>query len=450
MQFHNDSDYVGKYLKRVQKRIAGKPLAMQLIMDRTFGTATWVLQLINNVPFQQITAGAYAISAALPQKELARQFEAQLELAGTNEEKFIMGLHAFYNNLSALIKKKHLEHEFCDFAGQLIRLQYENSPAVAKDIRTAYVNLMMQTLEYLRPDKFDLDCCVYGVSTTGEWLTAPCPYPYSDRPANELNQKILDGWRPRSPLEQEQTILSLYEKYGMHIRTLDDIAELEQVQRIHINTVAAMLPLINEYTFDIVPEQTFTTVKIPFQRLMVLLDTELVSVLLKGATKQLPPNGVVFEINDPTEEMTRALLKEVLYQGRKYCLYRVDTPSGGLAGYYDVDADYFYSVTRESKYLMPFESLQDLIVLLYASQVLDDVCLAPASVIQDGYPVLIKSIPQEGPCRDTYHKIADEEPAPLSVEPEPSSSPFTPQYRGFRFQSNFSGSEEIFVSAIVG
>lgn len=91
MQFHNDSDYVGKYLKRVQKRIAGKPLAMQLIMDRTFGTATWVLQLINNVPFQQITAGAYAISAALPQKELARQFEAQLELAGANEEKIRYG-----------------------------------------------------------------------------------------------------------------------------------------------------------------------------------------------------------------------------------------------------------------------------------------------------------------------------------------------------------------------
>ena len=54
MQFETKStDFVGKYLKRVQKRIAGKPLAVQLIMDRTFGTATWVLQLIENVPFQK-------------------------------------------------------------------------------------------------------------------------------------------------------------------------------------------------------------------------------------------------------------------------------------------------------------------------------------------------------------------------------------------------------------
>ena len=71
MQFENKStDFVGKYLKRVQKRIAGKPLEVQLIMDRTFGTATWVLQLIENVPFQKLTAGTYAISAALPQKVL--------------------------------------------------------------------------------------------------------------------------------------------------------------------------------------------------------------------------------------------------------------------------------------------------------------------------------------------------------------------------------------------
>ena len=203
MQVQNKpTDFVGKYLKRVQKRIAGKPLAVQLIMDRTFGTATWVLQLIENVPFQKLTAGAYAISAALPQKALTRQIEGQLELAGANEEKFVLGLHAFYNNLSALIKKNHMEHEFCAFAGQLMRLQYESSIVVEKDIRTAYVNLMMQTLEYLRPDKFDLECCVYGVSTAGEWLTGPCPFPYSDRPANELNQKILSGWRPRDPFEQ--------------------------------------------------------------------------------------------------------------------------------------------------------------------------------------------------------------------------------------------------------
>ena len=263
MQIQNKpTDFVGKYLKRVQKRISGKPLEVQLIMDRTFGTATWVLQLIENVPFQKLTAGAYAISAALPQKALTRQIEGQLELAGANEEKFVLGLHAFYNNLSALIKKNHMEHEFCAFAGQLMRLQYESSLSMEKDIRTAYVNLMMQTLEYLRPDKFDLECCVYGVSTAGEWLTGPCPFPYSDRPANELNQKIFGGWRPRDLFEQEQVVKNLYAKYGMNIRSLDDISTLEQVQRIHINSLAAMLPLINEYTFDIVPEKTFDTVKV--------------------------------------------------------------------------------------------------------------------------------------------------------------------------------------------
>lgn len=443
------TDFVGKYLKRVQKRIAGKPLAMQLIMDRTFGTATWVLQLIEKVSFQKLTAGAYAVSAALPQKDLARQFEAQLELAGANEERFVLGLHAFYNNLSARIKKHHMEREFCAFSGRLLRLQFENTPAVDKDIQTAYVNLMMQTLEYLRPDKFDLECCVYGVSTDGEWLTAPCPFPYSDRPANELQQKILNGWRPSDPFEQERTILKLYAQYGIHIQSLDEIPILEQVQRIHINTATAMLPLIDEYTFDIIPERTFSTVKIPFLNLDVLLDTGLVSAQLRSCTKRLPPNGVFFEVDDPSEELDGVLLKETSYQDHRYCLFRVDTPLGGLSGYYDVEAAFFYSVLLESDSLFPYAHLRDMILLLYASQVLDSTYLTPASVMQHGHPVMMRAISQEGPRRDTYHKAADVDSGPIKKEPEPLPELPKPKVRSFRYQGDFPGQSEIFVSKIV-
>lgn len=451
MQFEiKSTDFVGKYLKRVQKRIAGKPLEVQLIMDRTFGTATWVLQLIENVPFQKLTAGAYAISAALPQKILTRQIEGQLELARANEEKFVLGLHAFYNNLSALIKKNHMEHEFCAFAGQLMRLQYESSLVVEKDIRTAYVNLMLQTLEYLQPDKFDLECCVYGVSTAGAWLTGPCPFPYSDRPANELNQKILGGWRPKDPFEQKQVVKNLYAKYGMNIHSLNDISTLEQVQRIHINSLAAMLPLIDEYTFDIVPEKTFDTVKVPFQNLHVLLDIELVSTQLKENSVQLPPNGVFFEIDDPTDEMTGVLLKETEFQGHKYCLYRVDTPFGSLDGYYDVETAFFYSVTIESDFIFPYTYLRDLIVMLYASQVLDSVCLAPCSVIQSGCPVVIKAVPQAGRRRDTYHKTAAAESETVEKELPPLPELPVPKGRGFRYQAEFPEQSIIFVSGIVG
>lgn len=446
---NNSTDFVGKYLKRVQKRIAGKPLEMQLIMDRTFGTSTWVLQLIEKFSFQELTAGAYAISASLSQKTLAHQFEGQLELAGANEEKFVLGLHAFYNNLSALIKKNHMEHEFCAFAGQLMRLQYENSPDVDKDIRTAYVNLMMQTLEYLRPDKFDLERCVYGVSTAGEWLTGPCPFPYSDRPANELNQKILGGWRPKDLFEQEQVVMGLYAKYGMNIRSLDDISTLEQVQRIHINSLAAMLPLIDEYTFDIVPEKTFDTVKVPFQNLYVLLDTELASTQLKNSDASLPPNGVSFEIDDPTGEISGVLLKETVFQNHKYCLYRVDTPSGSLAGYYDIGETFFYSVTLESDFTLPYTCLRNLIVMLYASQILDSVCLAPGSVIQSGYPVVIKAFPQAGQRQDTYHKAEVAEPKAIKMEPSPLPEPPKPKGFGFRYQARFPSQSDIFVSRIV-
>ena len=235
----------------------------------------------------------------------------------------------------------------------------------------------------------------------------------------------------------------------MNIRSLDDISTLEQVQRIHINSLAAMLPLIDEYTFDIVPEKTFDTVKVPFQNLHVLLDIELVSTQLKESSARLSPNGVFFEINDPTGEITGVLLKETKFQGHKYCLYRVDTPSGSLDGYYDIDEAFFYSVTIESDFILPYTYLRDLIVMLYASQVLDSVCLAPGSVVQSGHPVGIKAVPQAGQRRDTYHKSAAAEPEPVEKELSPLPELPVPKGRGFRYQAKFPGQGKIYVSSIV-
>ena len=211
-----------------------------------------------------------------------------------------------------------------------------------------------------------------------------------------------------------------------------------------------MLPLINEYTFDIVPEKTFDTVKVPFQNLHVLLDIELVSTQLKENCGHLPPNGVFFEIDDPTDEMRGVLLKETEFQGHRYCLYRVDTPSGSLDGYYDIDEAFFYSVTLESDFILPYTYLRDLIVMLYASQVLDCVYLAPGSAIQRGYPVGIKAVPQAGQLRDTYHKSAVAKPEDVEEDYPPLPELPVPKGRGFRYQAVFPSHGKIYVSRIIG
>ena len=110
---------------------------------------------------------------------------------------------------------------------------------------------------------------------------------------------------------------------------------------------------------------------------------------------------------------------------------------------------FFYSVTIESDFIQPYTYLRDLIVMLYASQVLDGVCLAPCSVIQSGYPVGIKAVPQAGQRRDTYHKTAAAEPEPVKNESSPLPELPKPKGRGFRYQAKFPGQSEIYVSSIV-
>lgn len=88
--------------------------------------------------------------------------------------------------------------------------------------------------------------------------------------------------------------------------------------------------------------------------------------------------------------------------------------------------------------------------MLYASQVLDCVCLAPGSVIQSGYPVGIKAVPQAGQRRDAYHRTAATEPGPVEKELPPLPELPIPKGRGFRYQAEFPGQSEIYVSSIIG
>ena len=45
-------------------------------------------------------------------KEFTRVYEAQLELAGANPEKFVSGLHRFHNEMALRIQKQHLYDNF--------------------------------------------------------------------------------------------------------------------------------------------------------------------------------------------------------------------------------------------------------------------------------------------------------------------------------------------------
>lgn len=92
-----------KYLKKFTKKYESKPLPIQLIAARSFNTAVGVLCTLKDIPFHEIANSIFLFCKDSEFRNIAKQFEAQIELAGANEEKFIMEIHVFFNYITSKI-----------------------------------------------------------------------------------------------------------------------------------------------------------------------------------------------------------------------------------------------------------------------------------------------------------------------------------------------------------
>ena len=241
----------------MDKKKAGKPNPVQIIMERTFGSAIAVVALIDQIPWEKLTFEMYYICNDIEFKRFIRLFDSQLELAALDPEKFIFGLHKFYNDISRELKAEGKYYEFAQFIGAVMQLQFEKKEQLDKNIVDAYISLILQTLEYLGKDKFDLDTYPYGVSTSGEILVGPYPLAYSDMPVVEYEKILQSGKKIGNQADHMELVKSLYAKYGITINTAHDLDAVKQTQMIHCNTTTAMFPFINEYTFDIATTTAF-------------------------------------------------------------------------------------------------------------------------------------------------------------------------------------------------
>lgn len=366
-------DLERKYERRMEKKMQGKPLAIRIIMSRTFSSAFMILSNIIDIPFENLIFDIYGFCKDPQFVEIIKMFDAELELAGVDPEKFIFHLHSFYNDVSNKIKKENKYHEFAEFIGMVVRLQRENKKGLNGEVADAYLSMVLQTLEYLREDKFNLNTCAYGVSMDGNLLMGPYPLAFSDLPTLEYKQAIRNGKKFKSPNEERNFLINLYQKRGIYINDFDDLTRFTQAQKIHSVTTIALFPFINEFTFDIVPLQFYNSHEVPLINLLCPdFDTESMKARLCHRNRTLPSNGTVFEIIDLSGEISGALLKEIVYHDTVYMLYRLDTDKGSLSGYYDTKDMYLFSVTEDARPLTSFNNLSALILAMYATQVLND------------------------------------------------------------------------------
>ena len=365
----NDIMYSAPYWRWLDKKLAGNNSPMATLQRRTMNTASTILTTIRAIPFSKLSATLYFFCADVETREFARLYESQLELAGAAPEKFAKGLHKFYNDVTNKIKKENRFADFFDFMSLCgrIRLQSTN-PNVDISVVNCYYSLLLQNLEYLRPDKFNFNVALCGMKTTGELLTVKDSYPNLDTPAYLLELAVREN-RIRDNEELQAMIAREYSKAGYKdVKGLDDVEHLTNVDRLFTNHVAAMLPFINEYTYDLLPQKLITTLAAPFLAIQVITPTDKLVEMLRHRSATLPTNGVVFQFKNPFVVL-EVQMKETFYNDRIYMLYRMDTIMGELSGFYDTQDGFLYSVLLEASDDDYYDRVKRLLLYLYASVV---------------------------------------------------------------------------------
>lgn len=365
-------EYVKKslsYWKRLNRKIADKPQVMQILQKRTFNTAFAVLENLKDIPFTELSMSLYFYCQDVAMNKFTRLYEAQVELAGIDSEKFMFQLHKFFNELSNKIKKENLYSEFLELYYQCnkIRLTKEDTH-INKKVILAYLSLLAQTTEYLRPNKFDFNTIIAGRKTTGELITIKDAYPLLDMGGYEA-ELFLES-NPSAHIDPNDLIKACYKKYGYDIKDFNELQMLTNVDLIHGTTISTMIPFINEYTFDILPESPFIPEVSTFFVFHSKYPFSDLTARLTKRKRTLPANGVVIKFNEdfPFKEI---LLKEILYDNSIVMLYKLKTHKGDLIGFYNTKEQFFFTALADYEDKTLYKTVGSLVLYLYGCYTLD-------------------------------------------------------------------------------
>lgn len=356
-------------------------LAKRKILRRARGSADIVLDIIKDIPFHKLATAVYLICQDLKTEQFVHQYEGQIELAGANPERFRNEIHTFYDGMAEKIKTEALYQDFFEFVGLFSKLRISQMDDPQRvNVLDAYLTLLLQQMEHLRPSKYDYSIVVCGLTTDGQVMTTPDYFPEFDDINDAAKEWRLDWIKrngvPPSSIEKNQFITQYCARYGHQADGLSGFERLAEVDKVFSNTHSAMAQYINEYTYDILPDvaNPFTTNATPFFSIKSrhYIADDLVSMLKKRA-RTIPANGVtvVFSYPDGTEFklFEKILMKEILYADRVIMLCRVWTSEGEISGYYDTKTGFLFSPFSHTRYPQLGEQFKTLILYLYAGVV---------------------------------------------------------------------------------
>lgn len=412
-----------KYLKRFYKKMETKDIDTRSIMAGTFNTACQVLDRIRDVPPHEAVMSVFVYCRDEKYRFISKEFEACFELASLAPDEFVDRLHSFYNNFVAKMKKPGMLEAFSEFMGIFMRLRFtKNNHHINPNVILAYTDLILQAFDYLRKPKLNTSDVVIGVSLKDEPLMIKDRYQH-------LNLAILE-WTAAFLLEQRLLPETpFFQRYGFSVTGQEDIAAIGRQARIFQNIRGALMPYINEYTFDILPTNhhngdiTYLTLCDTRLKAEDLMDK------LSRRRRTLPTNGVWVKFDDPTEYYIDLLLKEVAREDTVVLLWKVQSSVGDFSGYYDTAEKYFYSIAIEGANDKFTNFLASLVLYYYAVAVLDDEEYTDARSKEYFknfiYDIPGKSYGMAGKLKNTYNPDAEGK----SVGPRKGSDDFDSRER---------------------
>lgn len=386
----------------VDKKYFSKGTSIWVLQRRVMSTA---IQCLTEAEDSKLDASEvfvylfhFAEEASKDVEYIIKLMASQIELLFPNEEKFAKTLYRFFSDFADEIKHNN-QYETFFMAFTYVQEHAKNGilvdevPTIMAPVTNILLNLFFELLEFLRPNKYNINEMVVGLSTEGKILTIRDPYPMTDVPLYHI-EKLAETKKFSSPEEFQMYIRQEYEKYGFSgIDSEYAINSLQGENNFLNNMMYSLIQYINEYTIDMLPEKPF---QFPFDlrnwKCMLYAGTKieagrLVELAKHKRKRTLPANGAVVVFNDMNTLFSSLSLKEVYNNDAIVLLYKVTSEKGGdISGYFNTKTGMFWSpfynatlyVEDRSIDVKGFENVvQDLVLWAYVAFVCDDAGAMP-------------------------------------------------------------------------
>ena len=354
-------EYVEKFYRRYK--------VTPILMRRALGTALSVIGHLADVDFVDLTFTAFAICADDKYQEIVRPFEQQLELAKVKEPLFVEHLHDFYLSMAKKLRKDPIPYfELLAFIhDRVFAVPFVDREKKQYHIYCAYMNLFVQMAEYLHPNQSDYNEHIVGIKTDGTLICKQEPLPNLDLAIYEYERQVI-----KNASEGMEVIQRAFSRYGYTISTEEDIENNNTILRSYDNNILMMIPWINEYTYDLLPERLAKIYyKMPDK---LRMEYQVDKGRFRHRKRTLPSNGVSITIDgNPLIEEIR--MKELYHADAIYMIARVRLAIGDFMVRFNTSTGVFLSAflnATNSLSTRIHELIETTTLWLYGSYVLDD------------------------------------------------------------------------------